>query len=271
MEAIRRPAVFVVGDFRQAEFAEAMAWLEATAVCVFLDEIAAAGSGSLTLAEQPAAAIVIVQSRPGQISQGDVERLHAAAPLARLVALVGAWCERERQAWAGVVRVPVSSWRFRLANELGLADEEGSLGMLLPRTMTAAERIEASLARLRRSDACGLKAVVYSDRRANYDAIVDLLRQIGCERAGKDEAADVVLFDGWESIASCGGLQPELKDRNSPLRVLLMHFPRKGDFERARREAIDAALVQPVLASDLAEALATAESLAAEPPACASG
>src|SRR4051794_21630350 len=115
--------VWVVGDWKRDAFAEAVAWMRSAARCVFFDSMEAPFSPRPDENSGPGA-IVIVESRPGQFSRREVERLHAAEPLARLVALLGTWCEGEERSgrpWPGVVRVPASSWRWRLPRELGLA------------------------------------------------------------------------------------------------------------------------------------------------------
>src|SRR5262245_46505932 len=100
--------VWLVGDWQHADFAEAQAWLRQR--CRLLP---------LPLGEGTPAphAILIAQSRPGQSSRTAIEQWHARAPLARLVGLVGPWCEGEQRSgrpWPGVVRVPWRSWRTRL-------------------------------------------------------------------------------------------------------------------------------------------------------------
>ena len=225
-------------------------------------------------------AIVLVQSRPGQISRDEVERLHAAAPLARLVALVGDWCEgelRNGQAWAGVIRVPASAWRWRLEHELGLAGGNGSLLRRVPRTATAAERIESMQTQVPRRDARRLTAVVYSSRRANYEGVADMMRQLGVQSVCEGEVGarvgkvDVIIFDGWEQVSSLNDRFLDRQDGVAPPRVLLLHFPREEDFERARREGIEAVVAKPALLTDLAGALGMGVSNAAGSVACASG
>src|SRR2546427_7236671 len=105
--------VWNVGGWQHAEFSEAVAWLKSRAACLLFDDAGTADSNLRTVeAANAPIAMVLVQSRPGQISRGSVERLHAAAPLARLVALVGTWCDGELRSgrpWPGVVRVPINS------------------------------------------------------------------------------------------------------------------------------------------------------------------
>src|SRR5438105_6254944 len=147
--------IWIVGDWKHADFGEAVAWLKTRARCFLFDDAPDALS-SLRAAESVhvPTAIVLAQSRPGQISRGNVERLRAAAPLARLVRLVGAWCEGEGRSEShssGVVRVPVIAWRCRLEQELGFADNRPGKTAPMPRTVTAAERIESNLTTVQRN------------------------------------------------------------------------------------------------------------------------
>ncbi len=65
--------------------------------------------------------IVLAQSRPGQFGQRQVDSLRTAAPLARLFALLGSWCEgelRTGQPWPAVTRVYWHQWQSRLGTQL---------------------------------------------------------------------------------------------------------------------------------------------------------
>src|SRR5262245_29935424 len=267
------PTVWVIGDWRQAEFGEAVTWLKTRARCLWFDDGPAALS-SLRAAEGMYAptAILLAQSRPGQITRRDVEELHARAPLARLVALVGAWCDgesRSGQPWAGVVRVPVGTWRCGLEQAIGLDAANGS--SRLPRTVTPVERIETMLSTVKRRSRIGATAAVFSNRQVNYEAIADLLQQAGVESVRQIESgenvstADAVVFDGWENVCT-----DSYTGNRSP-RVLLLPFPREEDFVRARDAGIDAVLQTPVLLSDLAGTLNGIVHHAPGPLACASG
>src|SRR5688500_4148457 len=114
------PSLWIVGDCRHADFSSAIEWTKAHARCVLFD----APTDALRDLPFEPDAILLAQSRPGQISHEDVERLHAAAPLARLIYLVGPWCEgelRSGQPCPGVVRVPWRAWQSRLPHELRIA------------------------------------------------------------------------------------------------------------------------------------------------------
>jgi hypothetical protein len=261
-----QPIVWIIGDWKQAEFDEAVQWLKTQcfkgqARCTWFDDAAAALSSLRAVEGVPAPpAILLIQSRPGQIRQGDLERLHAAAPLARLVALVGAWCEgelRNGQAWRGVVRIPASAWSYRLGQALGLSGENAAR---LPRTATATERIEAMTSSVESGSSLCRKAVVLSSRQSNYEAIADLLQRLGVEVVGKDklDECDVAVVDGWEEF-----FPPlECRDGRRLPRVVILHFAGDEDWERARREGIEAVIAQPALLADLEKAVEMAISRA---------
>src|SRR5437762_5162052 len=137
--------IIIVGDRQHGDFAAATGWLRSRAACKYCDDVAAATLDlrSPSMRFDPAA-ILLIQTRPGQFVARDVELLHAAAPLARLVALVGPWCEGQQRSgrhWRGVVCVPWRAWPYRLARELGLDDLPAG-NKALPRTATEPERIE---------------------------------------------------------------------------------------------------------------------------------
>ena len=91
-----KPCVWIIGDQEPAIFSSALEWLQdQTTLTSFESSAAAAQKISAASENSLPAAILFVQSRPGQFAQCDIERLHALAPLARLVALLGPWCEGE--------------------------------------------------------------------------------------------------------------------------------------------------------------------------------
>ena len=92
--------------------------------------------------------ILMAQSRPGQISPRQVEQLHAASPLSRLVVLAGSWCEGELRSGrpcTGVIRVLWHQWQPRLIPFLqpGSAAVPGLWQM--PRTASLDERLASTV------------------------------------------------------------------------------------------------------------------------------
>jgi hypothetical protein len=254
-----RAAVWIVGNWRHADFAAAVAWLNEVSHCIVFDSAATAAEslGSSWLEREPEA-ILLVQSRPGQLGDRDIEQLHAAAPLARLVALVGPWCEgemRSGRAWPGVVRVPWRGWQSRLPQVLGLDRSDEERAERLPRTATETERIERSIVTVAANRRFRRMALVRTNSRLTFESIADALAQLGMKavwRCGADRsalAAIVEICDGWEQLPAAETALPC---------VLVLHFPRPDDVLRAQSLGIAAVVAQPLLMADLAAALGAA-------------
>jgi hypothetical protein len=211
------------------------------------------------------AAILLIQSRPGQIADRDVERLHAAAPLARLIVLVGPWCEGEMRSgrpWPGVVRIPWGAWQLRLMHELGLSEQDGSPAAALPRTVTAAERIEINLAALDARECICRTAAICTSSRANFESIADIIDQLkirsvwhSSEPGELHPQADLVIFDGWDQVPMEVDLLSGANHNSSSPRLLLLHFPRPDDHARAASLGIANILAHPLLVTDVWSAL----------------
>ncbi|HMC11792.1 MAG TPA: hypothetical protein VKH44_10895 [Pirellulaceae bacterium] len=261
-----QPTVWIIGDWRHADFSAPLVWLKDRARCASYDDAAAAlTSRNFGTADNEPAAILLIQSRPGRIAQRDLERLHAAAPLARLVALVGPWCEGEMRSgrpWPGVVRIPWGTWQLRLMHELGLSEQDGSPAAALPRTVTAAERIEITLAALGARECSFRTAAISTSSRASYEAIADVLDQLkirsvwhSSESGELLPQADLVIFDGWDQVPMEVDLLSGANHNSSSPRLLLLHFPRPDDHARAASLGIATVLAQPLLVTDVWSAL----------------
>ena len=114
-----RLSVLLIGDVESAEFRAALAGRDAEGYSVeaFLkneprfevqtaETIARALSG-VASGEFVPDLIVLAQTRPGQFSADEVDRLRRATPSARLSGLLGSWCEGEARSgtpWPGVMR-----------------------------------------------------------------------------------------------------------------------------------------------------------------------
>src|SRR4029078_6576733 len=99
-----------------------------------------------------------------------------AAPLARLVALVGPWCEgemRSGRAWPGVVCVPWRGWQRRLPQVLGLDRSDEERAERLPRTATETERIERSIVTVAANRRFRGMALVRTNSRLTFESIAD--------------------------------------------------------------------------------------------------
>ena len=134
--------VLLVGDLEHDDFRDARAWLQGQTTLREAQTIDAALAQ--LAADPPPHIILIAQARPGRFHQRQIEQLHAASPVSRLVALLGAWCEGETRSgrpWPGVHRIYWHQWRPRFVAELSAASPAGLGTWELPRTATANERL----------------------------------------------------------------------------------------------------------------------------------
>jgi hypothetical protein len=251
--------VWIVGDWRHEHFAAPVAWLRERADCQSFSDVNAilSAAGTCQRHRDPSA-LLLVQSRPGQISNREVERLHSAAPLARLVGLLGPWCEGEGRSgrpWAGIVRVPWRNWRWRLPRELGLSFAQPSLELRLPRAATENDRLQRDIFNLAQFGRFLASADVLTTSRTTFESWRDLLSRLGvdssCPALGHmpTRSTDFQVIDGWENVPQ----KPSLAE--GPPRIVSLHFPRPEDVNRATTIGVRAVLAQPLLLADMAVAL----------------
>jgi hypothetical protein len=266
-DTMARPVIWIIGDWQHVDFTAVVLWLQERAICrrfISADEASEAADVSPVQADAAApASLLLVQARPGQIDAEAVEQLHRRFPLARLVALVGPWCEGELRSGRplpGVARVSWRNWSSRLATDLGLATGTDAP---LPRTASDAERLARSVAALKRRSSAGLLAAVCAGDRDRYESLRDCLTLLGVRSLWQlpsvplDAAAvDLVLVAGWENwpMAEYGASAVEAM-RHKPPHILLLDFPRPPDAQRAQALGAAAIVAEPMLLADLAWAL----------------
>ena len=272
--------VLLVGDYAQRDFREVVAWLEehtqlALALSVAEGLAAMSVEGAASSAVEPDVAaedgretarqrlvpdvIVVAQSRPGQISPLQVERLHVASPLSRLVTLAGSWCEGELRSGrpcAGVIRVLWHQWQPRLIPFLqpGSAPVPGTWQM--PRTASLDERLSSTVDCWPRRD--GLVAI-HTDARETFATLSEACHAGGYATvwylSGDAVAASGVvaaLADGVSCDPRGIGFLRQVVQRHHPAPVIaLLDFVRRQDYDLARSAGVSAVLAKPFLVYDL--------------------
>jgi len=260
------PEVLLVGDTETSEFAAVREDLASTCHLTEVPDAQAALTALQSGSCAPAA-IVLAQRYPGQLSDSDIDRLWRAAPLARILCLLGTWCEGESRTgrpFAGPVRVYWHQWSARWGQELarlraGLCPTWG-----LPPTATDEERLMQA-AREPAPQGQGLVVLV-----SRHPAVADLLGE-ACRQAGyatvcetsvphrpRFQGAKAVVFDATD----CEGEEArELDALASALPkvpiLALMDFPRLEDRHRAIAHGATAVLAKPLLLDDLCWLLET--------------
>ena len=239
------PLVWIAGEMDHPSLMPAAAWLEGVAAIA----VAPQDGEQLVEASFPAA-IVLFQARPGRMSQRQVEQLHRRAPLARMLTVVGPWCEGEPRSghpWVGVTRIYWHQWPARLPQALGLTASVP----YEPRTSSDVDRLlRAVTPKLRRRPVAGVVALCTASPES-FRALADACQAIGYRPQQEQVGANLLLIDGWNNVPA------ELSQRGGHVApaVLLADWPRPEDLARAARLGISRVLARPLLLTDLATTL----------------
>jgi len=256
---VSKLSILLIGDTNRSEFRDARASLDSLGRVAHLPDTEAAAA-ALGGGEHTPDAIVIAQAYPSQFSHRGVDRLRRLAPLARILGLMGSWCEGEMRTgkpWPGVIRVYWHQWRARCHQQFGHMIRGESSAWALPVTATEEERLLAASddALTRRQ---GLIAI-YTRLFEMEDWLSAACRSIGCStvwlrppRAARVEGATAAMFDG-------SGLQGDNRDelahlcttlRPAPV-IAIVDFPRIEDHRRAMDAGAAAVVSKPLHVEDL--------------------
>jgi len=248
-----------VGDPQRAEFREARASLERLGQVVDAPTLAAAQRmlGEGTLAPD---VIVVAQAYPGEYTAEALDRLRRLAPLARLLGLLGSWCEgevRTGKPWPGAIRVYWHQWLPRAERELGQLGEGLGSSWALPLTASEEERFLA-LAEQPLETGWGRIALV-TPQFDMYDWLATACRRSGYATcwlrppyAPMEEDLVAAIFDTTECQGEELAELRHLAVRLGPLPIVaLLDFPRVEDRDRALVAGAAAVLSKPVLIDDL--------------------
>ena len=230
--------VLLLGSTDRPEFAEARNVLDGLARVIPAADVDAAGCPCLADEEIAVDVIVVAQAYPGQFSGEALDRLSRLAPLARVVGLLGSWCEgevRSGRPWPGAVRVYWHQWPARCHQELGRLRQ----GLCIVVVPAADGRRRGAVSR------AGRPAMAPA-RRADRDPLSSRSRcgtgsRRACRRAGYSTVAGAQSGDSGRRFAQpVGYRRPRRCIRRGPGRHLRRHrLPRRGT---RRSEALTAAV-----------------------------
>ncbi|HBO45647.1 MAG TPA: hypothetical protein DD670_17310 [Planctomycetaceae bacterium] len=252
-----------LGDSGRNEFREARASLDRFARVV--ESARVADALALLDSSFAPAMIVLAQGYPGQFSNDSVDRLRRAAPLARIVGLLGSWCEGEARTgrpWPAAIRIYWHQWPGQGDRELASLAAGVRSAWSLPGTATEEERLLAAAPfSQRRRD--GLVAIC-ARRHEVHDWLTAACRsrgyatvQLRPDRPTRIDGARAVLFDASTAddpeMAPLRRLHHDL-DGGTPI-LAMLDFPRVEDRDRARAAGASAILSKPLLLDDLFEHL----------------
>jgi len=143
------PTALVIGDAARAEFSEAVAQIRACTRATWISDADAALAFDAeplvveSLDPDPPDLIILLSARPGDLALAVIERWRHAAPLARVIGLLGSWCEGEARSGApppAVPRIYWHQWPAWFAREVALLSRGGCGTLSLPLTATDEER-----------------------------------------------------------------------------------------------------------------------------------
>ncbi|MEA1950916.1 MAG: hypothetical protein U9N87_05995 [Planctomycetota bacterium] len=256
-------AVLFVGDAHRAEFRTARERLESLA-CVRPAADVEAALAVLQTGFVPEL-IVVAQSFPDEFRIEAVDRLRRAAPLARLLGLMGSWCEGELRTghpWPAVPRLYWHQFPAQCERELTRLHDGAGSTWGLPVTAGDEERLLAAQKTIEPT-AHGL-VVVWSRLFEMQDWIARACRLRGYStiwlapgRTTKVAGARAAIFDGCRcdeveigELAKLSGLIAAADEKPIPI-VALLDFPRIEDHDRAMAAGAAAVLSKPLTVDDL--------------------
>jgi hypothetical protein len=144
---MNRPTILLLGNTNRPEFQAARVRLEMWAAVSPSFDVDSA-LVALREGEIVPDLIVIAQAFPGEFSRRAVDRLRQLAPVARIVGLLGSWCEGEMRTgapWPATARLYWHQWPTRCERELHQLMAGQSCSWALPATATEDDRVLARL------------------------------------------------------------------------------------------------------------------------------
>jgi DNA-binding NarL/FixJ family response regulator len=138
--------ILLLGDVERPEFQAEEERLGRWATVCRLADASEAAEAILAQRITPEV-IVVAQSFPGQFSEQAIERLRQLAPVARVLGLIGSWCEGEMRSglpWPATARTYWHQWPARSERQLARLASGQPCAWALPPTATEEERLLAA-------------------------------------------------------------------------------------------------------------------------------
>lgn len=250
--------ILCLGDMDRAEFRQTRPALEPWGMVIAARDIA----GGIALLERQSLVpdvVVVAQSHPDEFSEAKIEPIRTLAPLARMVVVLGPWCEGETRTGRplpGAVRVFWHQAASHCDRELSRLLSGGESSWSLPPTAGDEERCLVLSGGFETKGAGLIDIVTWQGEL--YELLAD-----GCRRRGHStrwlrphddlpiDPAQGILFDAsrdaHEEIAALGRLRSH---GPAPI-VVLADFPRCRDRDQFLRAGAKAVVARPFLWGDL--------------------
>jgi CheY-like chemotaxis protein len=257
--SITELSILIVGETSRAEFREARRSLACQGRLMEAENLADA----VTLLEKGTAipdVVVIAQSYPGQFSLPAIDDLRRRVPLARMLALLGSWCEGETRTgrpWPAAIRLYWHQWQPHAEREFHRLGEGLGSSWSLPMTASEEEHFLALAEQpLERREGT---VAIWSSSFEMQDWLSDACRRVGCQsvwfRGGEKSTPGefhVAIFDAVDCSARTLSELRALANALRPTPVIaLLDFPRVEDRDQALSAGASAILSKPVQLEDL--------------------
>jgi CheY-like chemotaxis protein len=255
-----RLSIFLLGATNCTEFHDARSTLECWGTVHAFAKIDAAAT-ALAEGDVVPDVIVIAQAFPGQFSHQVIDRLRRLAPLARVVGLMGSWCEGEMRTgapWPGVVRTYWHQWAARCGRELCRMANGQCCSWTLPPTASEEERLLADMNPFGLPPQRGL-VLICAKSREMAQWLSAACRSRGFATVWQHgpsvahmEGAVAAIFDSADLNAEEHDDLRRLTERLHPAPVVvLLAFPRCEDRRRALSAGAAVVVSKPLVVEDL--------------------
>ena len=252
--------IMFIGDPQQLEFRVPMQWFQANESRLARDLREALNQ--IDGGVYPAVVILCV-AWPGCFSSSGVDTLRRAAPLARVVALLGSWLEGESRTGQPLAGMPRFHWHQwpRLADEIEKFQRQQPSVFSVPITARDDERWHHS------PHDCGTdnrrSIAVMAKARESALAFVDLFAAQGWNgqwiRNAPDNSLadfDIVLFDAQTGGLGEYALVSRMRSRNPELPIVVLQgFLRTDDESAWIQSGANAVIGKPFLIRDLLDVI----------------
>jgi hypothetical protein len=234
--------ILLIGDTSRPEFHEACAALDELAHVTRFADVQAAIAALADGLPTPHG-IVLAEAYPDQFPTAAIDRLRSLAPLARLMAILGSWCEGEPRSGhplPGVIRVYWHQAAVRIRREFPCWFQPQGSAWQLPVTATDEERLLASInTPLPRGQ--GLVAI-WTRRPEMEGVLADACRRVGYatvwlhpRQPARVRSAAAAVYDGASLDAAGLAELARFTADVAPAAVLaLLDAPRIQDVRLAR-------------------------------------
>jgi hypothetical protein len=252
-------SILLLGNTDRPEFQDARLHLETWGAVHAFAEVPAA-LAALAAGTIVPDVLVVAQIFPGQFSHSVLDRLRRLAPLARVIGLLGSWCEGEMRTgspWPGAVRTYWHQWAIRCDRELLRLARGGSCAWALPPTATEEERLLADMGE-DWPPRQGM-VVICAQSREMAEWLSAVCRSRGFATVwqrppitARVEGAVAAIFDGGDLGEGQSHDLARLAAALHPAPALvLLDFPRVSDREHALSAGAAAVVSKPVAVDDL--------------------